>query len=67
MSGQFQRLRIPLVERLALLDLSERLGLSEEALLQRLIRDAILKYASSQDAPDRPKPEPQPGEVASHE
>ena len=38
---EWQKLRIPLLERLALLDLAERRGESEEEALQRVIREAV--------------------------
>lgn len=38
---EWQKLRVPLLERLALLDLAERRGESEEEALKRIIRDAV--------------------------
>jgi len=40
-SMEWQKLRVPLLERLALLDLAERRGESEEETLKRIIRDAV--------------------------
>ena len=43
MSVNLQKVRIPLLERLALLDMAERRGVSEEQALARLIRDAACR------------------------
>ena len=43
MSVGWQRLRVPMLERLALLDLALRRGLNEEETLARCIRDAVRK------------------------
>jgi len=55
----WQRLRVPLLERLALADMAQRRGESEEAVLARIIRDAV--RAECQAAPqlggDRPQEE----------
>ena len=41
MSVSWQKLRVPLLERLALLDLAERRGETEEEALARLIHEAV--------------------------
>jgi hypothetical protein len=41
MSVGWQRIRLPLLERLALAELAERRGKSEEAILCKLVRDAV--------------------------
>ena len=41
MGADYQKVRVPLLERLALLDLAERRGQSEEETLQSIIREAV--------------------------
>lgn len=60
MTVSWQRIRIPLVERLALLDLAERRGQTEEETLSQIIREAVRREClkSSEDheeATDRPQ------------
>jgi len=51
----WQRLRVPLLERLALADLAERKGVSEEELLRQIIREALLRELASK--PQEPEQE----------
>jgi hypothetical protein len=41
MSVSWQRLRLPLLERLALAELAEKRGQSEESILAQLVREAV--------------------------
>ena len=41
MTVGWQKIRVPLLERLALLDLAERRGQTEEEALSRIIREAV--------------------------
>ncbi|HUX23648.1 MAG TPA: hypothetical protein VMV87_03445 [Burkholderiales bacterium] len=45
----WQRLRVPLMERLALDDMASRRGESEEEALARLIREAVMRDLARQD------------------
>lgn len=48
MSVSWQKLRVPLMERLALMDMAERLGKSEEDTLKLIIRDAVKRNLASE-------------------
>lgn len=48
MSVGWQRLRVTLLERLALLDWATREGISEEELLSRIIREAVWRECARQ-------------------
>ena len=48
-STEWQKVRIPLLERLALLDLAERRGETEEEALQRIIREAVRAECGSSE------------------
>jgi plasmid stability protein len=64
MSASVQKVRVPWLERLALLDLSEQRGQSEEETLRDIIRAAIRREVGK-DAPLLPKGSPRgyvPGE-----
>lgn len=57
MSVGWQKVRIPLMERLALLDLAERQEASEEAVLVALIRQAVkAELVAEQAAPTAQAP-----------
>jgi hypothetical protein len=53
MSVAWQKLRVPLMERLALADMAERSGKTEEEMLACIIRDAVKRKLAN----DKPKPE----------
>lgn len=53
MSANLHRLRVPLLFRLALLDLAERRKQTEEEVLESIIRDAIRRELLTE--PDQPK------------
>ena len=53
MSVSWQKLRVPLMERLALADMAERRGVSEEELLAALIRDAVKRDLAEPARPTR--------------
>jgi hypothetical protein len=48
MTVGWQKLRVPLLERLALADLAQRRGESEEATLARVIREAVQRECLDQ-------------------
>lgn len=44
MSISWQKIWLPIMERLALADMAEREGKSEEELLARLVREGVMRY-----------------------
>lgn len=50
-SMEWQKVRVPLLERLALLDLAERRGETEEQALKRVIREAVRADCLRPEAP----------------
>jgi hypothetical protein len=62
MSVSWQKLRVPLMERLALADMAERLGKSEEDTLKLIIREAVKRDLAS----DKPRSQAVP-DAAAHE
>jgi len=56
---EWQKVRVPLLERLALLDLAERRGETEEQALKRVIREAVRADCLRPEATQK-RPEAQP-------
>ena len=55
MTASWQKIRLPILERLAVADLADRLGKSEEDILIQLIRDAVKReIASSRTTENEP-------------
>ncbi len=51
MTVGWQRIRLPLMERLALAELAEKRREPEEAVLAQLVRDAVKRELSTEPAP----------------
>ena len=57
MSVSWQKLRVPLMERLALADLAQRWGESEEETLARIIREAVRRECARKVREPSKKPQ----------
>jgi len=65
MGVTWQRLRVPLLERLALADLAQRRGQTEEEALASVIREAVMRECAGGEAtpPTTPAPSALPTPV----